>query len=53
MYLGHTHMNSVEQRFARHRASQLSDPLASPLYRYVRENGGWDGWTIHQMLAVE
>jgi hypothetical protein len=27
--------------------------LASPLYRHVRENGGWDAWTVEQMLRVQ
>lgn len=55
MYLGHTHLTVVEQRFAKHRASQLQscDPLASPFYRHVRENGGWDAWTVEQMLRVQ
>jgi hypothetical protein len=50
-----THLTAVEQRFAKHRASQfqLCDPLASPLYRHVRENGGWDAWTVEQMLRVQ
>ena len=37
MYCGSTE-SSLEQRFARHKGSQLNDPLA--LYRHVRENGG-------------
>jgi hypothetical protein len=52
MYCGSTE-SSLEQRFARHKGSQLSDPLASPLYRHVRENGGWDGWTIEAMMTTQ
>ena len=51
MYCGSTE-SSLEHRFARHKGSQLSDPLASPLYRHVRENGGWDGWTIEAMTTA-
>eukprot|EP01043_Picozoa_sp_COSAG02_P038355 COSAG02_NODE_2949_length_7680_cov_4.274238_5_plen_119_part_00 len=41
------------QRFARHKGSQLHDPLACPLYRHVRENGGWDGWTIEPVSTTQ
>jgi hypothetical protein len=52
MYCGSTE-SPLEQRFTRHKGSQLSDPLASPLYRHVRENGGWDGWTIEAMTTTQ
>jgi hypothetical protein len=52
MYCGSTEL-SLQQRFARHKGSQLSDPLASPLYRHVRENGGWDGWTIEAISTTQ
>lgn len=51
MYCGSTE-SSLQQRFALHKASQLSDPLASPLYRHVRDNGGWDGWTIEPVSTT-
>ena len=52
MYCGSTE-SSLEQRFALHKASQQSDPLASPLYRHVRDNGGWEGWTIEAVSTTQ
>ena len=52
MYCGHTH-DTAEKRFAAHRSAQTNDPLACPLYRYVREHGGWDGWTVYPLIVTE
>ena len=52
MYCGHTH-DTAERRFAAHRSAQTNDPLACPLYRYVREHGGWDGWTVYPLIVTE
>ena len=52
MYCGATE-STLHERFGRHKGSQLHDPLACPLYRHVRENGGWDGWTIEAMTTIQ
>jgi hypothetical protein len=52
MYCGSTG-SPLQDRFNSHKGSQLHDPLACPLYRHVREHGGWDGWTIESMSTTQ
>ena len=33
--------------------TQTNDPLACPLYRYVREHGGWDGWAVYPLIVTD
>ena len=36
-----------------HKLQALKDGTASPLYRHVNANGGFDGWTIQPLCVVD
>ena len=51
-YLGSTDL-TCEERFKLHKLQALKDGSASPLYRHVNANGGFDGWTIQPLCVVD
>jgi hypothetical protein len=51
-YLGSTDL-PCEERFKLHKLQASSDGSASPLYRHVNANGGFDGWTIQPLCVVD
>ena len=51
-YLGSTDL-TCEERFKLHKLQALKDGTASPLYRHVNANGGFDGWTIQALCVVD
>ena len=51
-YLGSTDL-ACEERFKLHKLQALKDGTASPLYRHVNTNGGFDEWTIQPLCVVD
>jgi hypothetical protein len=51
-YVGRTKLQK-EHRKRLHQTHLQCDPLSSPLYRYMHENGlSFDDWTIHELAVV-
>jgi hypothetical protein len=51
IYIGHT--TNVPQRKHQHKTCSCNENCNIYLYRFIRDNGGWDNWSMEELAVYE